>query len=134
MAEAASHPSLKNALKHHREQTQAQKQRLESILQKHGANPQAHTDQAMQALINETEKMITMVKGDGLRDAALIASAQKVEHYEIAAYCVVASLAGQLDLRDDQRLLHESLEEEQEADAELTKLAKSEVNRDAVAA
>ncbi len=132
MAEAASHPSLKNALMHHREQTQAQKQRLESILQKHGANPQAHTDQAMQALINETEKMITMVKGDDLRDAALIASAQKVEHYEIAAYGVVASLAGQLDLRDDQRLLHESLEEEKEADAELTKLAKSEVNQAAV--
>jgi ferritin-like metal-binding protein YciE len=88
----------------------------------------------MQALIHETEKMITMVKGDGLRDAALIASAQKVEHYEIAAYGVAASLGGQLDLRDGQRLLHESLEEEKEADAELTKLAKSEVNRDAVAA
>src|SRR5258706_11900090 len=80
MAKAASHSSLKNALKHHREQTQAQKQRLESILKKHGANSRAHTDQAMQALINETEKMIAMVKGDDLRDAALIASAQKVEH------------------------------------------------------
>jgi ferritin-like metal-binding protein YciE len=134
MAKAASHPSLKNALKHHRGQAQAQKQRLESILQKYGANPQAHTDQAMQALIHETEKMITMVKGDDLRDAALVASIQKVEHYEIAAYGVAASLAGQLDLRDDQRLLHESLEEEKEADAELTKLAKSEVNQDAVAA
>ena len=132
MAKAASHSSLKNALKHHREQTQAQKQRLESILKKHGANSRAHTDQAMQALKNETEKMIAMVKGDDLRDAALIASAQKVEHYEIAAYGVVASLAGQLDLRDDQRLLHESLEEEKEADAELTKLAKSEVNQAAV--
>jgi ferritin-like metal-binding protein YciE len=133
MAKAASHSSLKNALKHHREQTQAQKQRLESILKKHGANSRAHTDQAMQALINETEKMIAMVKGDNLRDAALIASAQKVEHYEIAAYGVVASLAGQLDLRDDQRILHESLQEEKEADAELTKLAKSEVNQAAVA-
>jgi ferritin-like metal-binding protein YciE len=134
MTDAASHPSLKSVLTHHRGHTEAQKQRLESILQKHGANPHAHTDQAMQALIHETEKMITMVKGDGLRDAALIASVQKVEHYEIAAYGVVASLAGQMDLRDDQRLLHESLEEEKEADAELTKLAKSEVNRDAVAA
>jgi ferritin-like metal-binding protein YciE len=134
MTDAASHPSLKSVLTHHRGHTEAQKQRLESILQKHGADPHAHTDQAMQALIHETEKMIMMVKGDGLRDAALIASVQKVEHYEIAAYGVVASLAGQMDLRDDQRLLHESLEEEKEADAELTKLAKSEVNRDAVAA
>ena len=132
MAEVASHPSLKNALVHHQEQTQVQKQRLESMLRRHGADPFAHTDQAMQALINETEKMIAMVKGDDLRDAALIASAQKVEHYEIAAYGVVASLAGQLNLRDDQRLLHQSLEEEKEADAELTKLAKSEVNQAAV--
>jgi ferritin-like metal-binding protein YciE len=132
MAKAASRSSLKNALKRHREQTQAQKQRLETILKKHGAKSQAHTDQAMQALINETEKMIAMVKGDDLRDTALIASGQKVEHYEIAAYGVVASLAGQLDLRDDQRLLHESLKEEKEADAELTELAKSEVNQAAV--
>jgi ferritin-like metal-binding protein YciE len=128
MAEAASHPSLKNALMHHREQTQVQRQ-----LQRHGADPLAHTDQAMQALINETEKMITIVKGNDLRDAALIASAQKVEHYEVAAYGTAASLAGQLDLRDDQQLLHDSLEEEREVDAVLTGLAKSEVNRDALA-
>jgi ferritin-like metal-binding protein YciE len=52
-------------------------QRLETIVKKHGANSQAHTDRAMQALINETEKMIVMVKGDDLRDAPLIASTQK---------------------------------------------------------
>jgi ferritin-like metal-binding protein YciE len=132
MAEVASRSSLKSALMHHQEQALVQKQRLESILQKHGANPQAHTDQAMQALINETEKMMSMVKGDDLRDAALIASAQKVEHYEFTAYGMVAVLAGQLDLRDDQEVLHESLEEEKEADAKLTELAKSEVNQAAV--
>ncbi|SRR5579871_5146817 len=134
MAEAASHPSLKDALMRHREETQTQRRRLESMLQKHGANPRAHTDQAMQALVNETEKMMAMVKGDDLRDAALIASAQKVEHYEIAAYGTAAALAGQLDLRDDQRLLHQSLEEEKETDLKLTGLAKGEVNRDALAA
>lgn len=133
MPNAASHPSLKGASTHHRGQTEPQKQRLESILQKHGANPHAHTDQAMQAPIHETEKTITVMKGDDLRDAALIASVQKIEHYDITAYGVVASLAGRLDLRDDQRLLHKSLEEEKETDAELTKLAKSEINRDAVA-
>jgi ferritin-like metal-binding protein YciE len=55
MAEVASHPSLKNTLMHHREETQVQRERLESILQKHGANPRTHTDQVMQALVNETE-------------------------------------------------------------------------------
>jgi ferritin-like metal-binding protein YciE len=78
--------------------------------------------------------MMTMVKGNSLRDAALIASAQKIQHYEIAAYGTAAALAGQLDLRDDQYLLHKSLEEEKEADMMLTRLAKAEVNRDALAA
>ena len=87
----------------------------------------------MEALINETEKMLSLLEGDDLRDAGLIASAQKLEHYEIAAYGTAAALAGQLELRDDQRMLHDSLEEERKVDAAL-KLAKGEVNRDALAA
>ena len=87
----------------------------------------------MEALVNEAEKMLSLLEGE-LRDAGLIASAQKLEHYEIAAYGTAAALAGQLDLRDDQRMLHDSLEEERKADAALTKLAKGEVNQDAAAA
>jgi ferritin-like metal-binding protein YciE len=134
MAAAASHPALKDALVDHHAETVAQKERLVSILKKHGASPTAHTDQAMQALIIETKKMITMLKGDDLRDAGLIASVQKLEHYEIAAYGSAAALAGQLDLRDDQNMLHQSLEEERETDAILTDIAKGEVNSDALAA
>ena len=78
--------------------------------------------------------MLGMLKGSDFRDAGLIASAQKLEHYEIAAYGTVAALAGQLDLRNDQQMLHESLEEEKRADVRLTKLAKREVNPDALAA
>ncbi len=134
MAAAASHPALKDALVDHHAETAAQKARLVSMLRKHGASPTAHTDQAMQALINETKKMLTMLKGDDLRDAGLIASVQKLEHYEIAAYGSAAALAGQLELRDDQRILYQSLEEEKEADALLTDIAKGEVNADALAA
>jgi ferritin-like metal-binding protein YciE len=134
MAGAASHPALKRALIHHRAETETQKERLVTILLKHGADPTAHTDQAMQALIAETRKMITMLKGDDLRDAGLIASAQKLEHYEIAAYGTAAALAGQLELRDEQKMLHMSLEEERQVDTLLTQLAKREVNRDALAA
>ncbi|MBO0711393.1 MAG: DUF892 family protein [Acetobacteraceae bacterium] len=134
MAQAASHPSLKSALTHHLTETQAQKQRLGSILRKHGAKVNAHSDQAMQALLEETNKMLAMLKGKDLRDAGLIASAQKLEHYEIAAYGTACALAGELELRDDQRMLHESLAEERNADALLTRLAKGEVNRDATAA
>jgi ferritin-like metal-binding protein YciE len=105
-----------------------------TILKKHGADEIAHIDQAMQALIAETMKMMLMLKGDELRDAGLLASAQKIEHYEIAAYGTAAALAGQLNLRDEQKMLHMSLEEEREFDAVLTRLAKGEVNRNALAA
>jgi ferritin-like metal-binding protein YciE len=134
MAAAASHPALREALVNHHAETAAQKQRLLSILRKHGANPNEHIDQAMQALVRETRKMLGILKGDDLRDAGLIASAQKLEHYEIAAYGSAAALAGQLDLRDDQKMLHASLEEEKQADAVLTDIAKGEVNPDALAA
>jgi len=134
MAGAASHPSLKRALIHHRAETETQGDRLAVILQRHGANPAAHTDQAVQALIAETRKMLRMLAGDDLRDAGLVASIQKIKHYEIAAYGTAAALAGQMDLRDEQKMLHRSLEEEMQMDALLTRLAKSEVNRDALAA
>jgi ferritin-like metal-binding protein YciE len=134
MAGAASHPELKRALIHHRAETETQAARLETILARHGADPAAHVDQAMQALIAETMKMLAMLKTDNLRDAGLIASAQRIEHYEIAAYGTTAALAGQLNLRDEQKMLHLSLEEEKRADALLTQLAKREVNPDALAA
>src|SRR2546423_7017707 len=120
MAAAGSHPALKRALIHHRAETETQKLRLETILHKHGADPAAHVDQAMQALIAETRKMLAMLGTDDLRDAGLIASAQRIEHYEIAAYGTAAALAGQLDLRDEQKILHLSLEEERRVDLLLT--------------
>jgi ferritin-like metal-binding protein YciE len=134
MAAAASHPTLKDALVDHHAETMRQKERLVQILHSHGADPTAHVDQAMQALIRETRKMLGILEGDDLRDAGLIASVQKLEHYEIAAYGSAAALAGQLELRDDQMLLHDSLLEEKEADARLTDIAKGEVNPDALAA
>jgi ferritin-like metal-binding protein YciE len=134
MAAAASHPALKDALVDHHAETLAQKERLLAILRTHGVDPGAHVDQAMEALIRETRKMLGMLEGEDLRDAGLIASVQKLEHYEIAAYGSAAALAGQLDLRDDQMLLHDSLLEEKEADALLTDIAKGEVNPDALAA
>jgi ferritin-like metal-binding protein YciE len=131
MAGAAAHPSLKRALIHHHAETETQALRVMTILKKHDTDEIAHIDQAMQALIAETMKMMLMLKGDELRDAGLLASAQKIEHYEIAAYGTAAALAGQLDLRDEQKMLHMNLEEEREFDALLTRLA---VNRNALAA
>jgi len=132
--DAASHPSLKEALTRHCQETVQQGERVRSILQKHGAEAETHTDQAMQTIIAEAEKMMRILQGDDLRDAGLIASAQKIEHYEIAAYGSAAALAGQLEFRDDQKQLHAIMEEEKRADKLLSELAKAEVNQDAAAA
>jgi ferritin-like metal-binding protein YciE len=134
MAGAASHPELKRQLVRHRAQTEVQGERLATILLMHDAHQTVHTDQAMQALVNETMKMLAILTTDDLRDAGLVASAQKLMHYQIAAYGTAAALAGQLDFRDEQKMLHLSLEEERQTDALLTQLAKREVNPDAVAA
>ena len=133
VVDAASHPALKKAIIESKEDTESQMERLEAILETHGAEVDAHTDQAMQAMVSETEKMLPMLRGREMRDAGLIASIQRLKHYQIAAYGT-AALAGQLRLRDAQDVLLESLEEERMADMELTSVAEQEVNPDAVAA
>jgi ferritin-like metal-binding protein YciE len=133
-ADTASNPELKQALTHCLEGARLQQERLDRLLQKYGADAKAHADQAMQAIVRETEKMLSILQGDELRDAGLIASAQKVLHYQIAAYGTAAALAGQLDLWDDQEVLHACGEEEKRIDKALTVLAKSIVNPDAVTA
>jgi ferritin-like metal-binding protein YciE len=134
VANAASHPALKKIILENGQDNKLQKERLELILQTHDAEVEAHTDQAMQAMVYETDKILPMLKGDGLRDAGLIASIQRLKHYEIAAYGTVAALAGQLRLRDDQDVLLESLEEEKLTDVELTALAERTINPDALTA
>jgi ferritin-like metal-binding protein YciE len=134
VANAASHPALKRIILDNRQDTELQKERLETIWHMRGAEVEAHTDQAMQAMVYETNKMLPMLKGDDLRDAGLIASIQRLKHYEIAAYGTAAALAGQLKLSDEQDVLLESLEEEKLTDVELTALAEREVNPDALTA
>jgi ferritin-like metal-binding protein YciE len=134
VAQAASHSALRNALVEHQQKTEVQKGRLDSMLETHGANTTAHTDQAMQALVNETDKMLSMLKGNNLRDAGLIASLQRLKHHEIAGYGTAAALAGLLELTADEEILRLSLDEEKQADASLTELAEREVNPHALAA
>ncbi|HYG91476.1 MAG TPA: DUF892 family protein [Azospirillum sp.] len=132
MAAKASHDDLKQALLKHRDETQAQRDRVRAILDGHGYNPDAHQDQAMAHLIEEAEKMMGILQSGNLVDAGLIASAQKIEHYEIAAYGTVASYAGVLGLTGDQSELHAILDEEKATDQRLTTLATTVVNQDAV--
>jgi ferritin-like metal-binding protein YciE len=134
MAEAASAPQLKQAIEMHLEETRGHQQRLEDLLRRDGAGSRGHTDQSMQAMIAEAEKWVHMMPKGGLRDAGLIASAQRIEHYEIAVYGTLATWAKQLGRDDDLRVLHGILEQEKQADDKLTLLAKSNVNPTAVAA
>ena len=131
MAGVANHSELKQAIQRHLEETRSQRDRLDEILRRHGAEPREHVDQSMQAIVREAEKWAKIVQDPDLRDAGLIASAQRVEHYEIAVYGTLATWAKQLGLDEDQRTLHAILEEEKRTDEKLTGLAQEIVNPDA---
>jgi ferritin-like metal-binding protein YciE len=82
----------------------------------------------MQAMIRDAEKWANTIRNPHLRDAALIASAQRIEHYEMAVYGTLSTWAKQLGLQEDLRTLHAILEQEKQADEKLTSLAKEAVN------
>jgi ferritin-like metal-binding protein YciE len=133
LADVACRPELKQAIQAHFDETRSQQSRLDEILRRHGADPREHVDQAMQAMLKEAEKWAGMVQDQDLRDAGLIASAQRVEHYEIAVYGSLATWAKQLGLDEDLQTLLGILEEEKRTDESLSTLAKRVVNPDAAA-
>lgn len=90
-----------------------------------------HTDGSMQAIVREADRWARMVSDPDLRDAGLIASAQRVEHYEIAVYGTMATWAKQLGLDDDLQTLLAILEEEKRTDQRLSDLAKRAINPEA---
>lgn len=134
MAQTARHAELKQGIQAHLEETRKQRDRLDEVLQRHGASPREHRDSSMQTILAEAEKWAGLIDDADLRDAALIASAQRVEHYEIAVYGTVATWAKRLGRDDDLNTLLSILEEEKRTDEKLTELAKRVVNPDAVAA
>jgi ferritin-like metal-binding protein YciE len=134
MADMAEHPELKQAIETHLDETRQQRDRLDELLSLHRANPREHQDGSMQAIISEADRWAGMVQDGDLRDAGLIASAQRIEHYEIAVYGTLATWAKQLGLDEDMRILLEILDEEKSTDERLTELAKSVVNPEAASA
>lgn len=124
VAQAASAPELKKAFTEHLDQTRGHVRRLEEVAGQLGIKPSASTTcKAMQGLVAEGDEIVGM-PGDPLaKDAALIGAAQRIEHYEIAAYGTARTLAGELDLGETEQLLSETLDEESAADKLLTKIA-----------
>lgn len=134
MAEAAGDAQLKSAFQNHLQETEGQVNRLEQVFKLIGETPKAKTCEAMKGLISEGEEVLE-AKGDGaVRDAALIAAGQRVEHYEMAAYGAARNFALRLGRSDAADLLQQSLDEEGAADHKLTALAEASINLQAAKA
>jgi len=131
LARAASNPELSTAFETHLEETQGQIERIDKVVELLDIRLKRIKCAAMEGLVEEGKEIIDSVEEGPLRDAALIGGAQKVEHYEIAAYGTLAALAKQLGYKDALPLLLETLEEEKATDEELTMLAKSGGNAQA---
>ena len=131
MAEAASSSTLSQAYKSHLEETKKQKERLERISEMLGVDIKGETCEAMKGLIKEGEEVIKAKAPDELKDAALIAAAQRVEHYEMAGYGTAAYYADMLEEQEVSDILHETLDEEKAADSKLNSIAKETVNNQA---
>lgn len=125
MAESASNSNLKQAFQDHLEVTKKQIDRLEQVLKSCNVSPGGVPCKAMEGIIKEGEELLQN-KGDAdpdVLDAALIAAAQRVEHYEMAGYGAVRTYANQLGQADAEKLLQQTLDEEGETDHKLTDIA-----------
>jgi ferritin-like metal-binding protein YciE len=134
MAQKSSHPNLKTAFQQHEAQTKTHVERLNQIFQKLGQSPEGKTCEGMQGIIKEGEKTLKEQSDPEVLDAALIAAAQRVEHYEIAGYGCVRTYADELGFADQADLLQRTLNEEGSTDHKLTQLAETVINVDAVSA
>ncbi|MDE5206585.1 ferritin-like domain-containing protein [Citrobacter amalonaticus] len=132
LARAASDEKLSAAFNAHLDETQGQIARIDQIIEQ---EPKIKIKRmkcvAMEGLIEEANEVIESTEKNEVRDAALIAAVQKVEHYEIASYGTLVTLAEQLGYTAAVKLLAETLEEEKETDLKLTDLAVSNINKSA---
>jgi ferritin-like metal-binding protein YciE len=125
MAEAAHAPALKKGFQTHLKETEGHVQRLEQIFEMLGEDPEGKTCKAMQGLIKEGKETINEDATPAVKDAALIAAAQRVEHYEIAGYGTVRNFAELMGHDEWADLLQATLDEESATDKKLTTAAKT---------
>jgi len=128
MVKKATSEELAEALENHLEETNQQVKRLEEVFNMIGKKAVAKKCQAMNGLIKEAEEIMRETEDGAMRDAGIIAAAQKVEHYEIATYGTLRTFAGTLGLGEIADVLEEILEEEKNADQTLTDVAVATIN------
>ena len=132
MARAAESGSLRAAMEQHLRETEGQIERLNRAFGELGETPRRKTCQGIKGLIDEAKELMSELGTGPVLDAALIAAAQKVEHYEIAAYGTARTHAEMLGFRKVAKLLQQTLNEEGATDKKLTQLAENVINYEAV--
>jgi ferritin-like metal-binding protein YciE len=125
MIDAAASQDLRNALSSHLSETQNHVTRLEKVFRLHNQEPKTVTCKGMEGIIDEGKEILSHDENLGVRDAGIIAGAQKVEHYEIASYGSARAWAEQMGHTQAAQILQETLDEEKAADAKLTQIAKT---------
>lgn len=133
MVEKAANPDLKAGFQKHLAETEGQKRRLEQIFESLGKDGGGHECKAMKGIIKEAEELMKEDAEEDVMDAGLIASAQRVEHYEIAGYGTAATYAKELGNNEALELLKQTINEEKMTDEKLTQLAVSCINLEAAA-
>lgn len=133
LAKSVTDSKLKEAIQHHLKETEGHVERLEQIFKRLDESPKGETCEGMQGLVSETEKRIKEGGESEAVDAGLIADAQRVEHYEIAAYGSARTFAHLLGEKEIVQLLEQTLKEEKAADAKLNECAQT-INVEAKAA
>ncbi len=131
MAKKASSPDLQHAFEQHLEQSKTHLERLNQIFQTMGQTPRAKKCKGIEGIIEEGKGFMDEADSEEVMDAGLIASAQRVEHYEMAAYGTVRTYAKLLGDENAARLLQQTLDEEGDTDKKLTSLAESGINVEA---
>jgi ferritin-like metal-binding protein YciE len=134
MAKAAESPELQQAFTNHLKETEGHVQRLQRIFKELGEEPKGKRCKGMQGLVEESKEMMEKPGEPAVIDAALIAGAQRVEHYEIAAYGCLRTYAQLLGMENAVKLLEQTLAEEEAADKKLTEIGEGGVNNQAAAA
>jgi ferritin-like metal-binding protein YciE len=131
MIEKATNPELRAGLQQHLAETRNHVHRVEQVFQMHGVERETVNSPAIDGIIEEADEIASDVDNKEVLDAALIAAAQAVEHYEITRYGALVSWAKQLGRSDCASVLHRNLEEEKAADQKLTQIAEAKVNLEA---
>ena len=133
MSEKATSPELRQAMEDHLRETQVHVQRLEQVFELLGQRATAKTCEALEGLIREADETTSEIDDEQTLDAALISSAQTVEHYEIARYGTLACWAAEIGNTEVAELLEQTLEEEKAADEKLSVIAEDQINQRAAA-